>query len=119
MIKYARGGCVAYSRGAAHSAVTDHRGILFVLSAGEDETASGEERRCALLTQQDNRCTFAKGLQNHVHTCSDGVKPYPVTFAKKKKLGKENKSPTASHMDRQRREASSSHVPAVTAEWQV
>lgn len=46
---------------------------------------------CALLTHQDNRCASAKGLQNHVHTCSDGVTPYPLTFAKKKKLGKEKR----------------------------
>lgn len=104
-------------------------------------------KRCSLLTHQDNRCASAKGLQNHVHTCSDGVTPYPLTFAKKKKLGKETKNATASRMHRQRSEknssrvpptasmfrqqqpcsANSSHVPptaatlhiAVTAEWQM
>jgi hypothetical protein len=68
-----------------------------------------------------------KGLQNHVHTCSDGVTPYPLTFAKKKKLGKENNNATASRMDWQRREKNSSHVAAtaanlhiaVTAEWRL
>ena len=41
-------------------------------------------KRCALLTHQANKCASAKGLQNHVHTCSDGVTPYPLTFVKKK-----------------------------------
>jgi hypothetical protein len=46
-------------------------------------------KRCALLKHEYNRCASPKGLQNHVHTCSDGVTPYPLTFAlKKKKLGK-------------------------------
>jgi len=78
---------------------------------------AARRKRCALLTHQDNRCASAKGLQNHVHTCSDGVTPYPLTFAKRK--GWEKKNATASCMDRQRREKSSSHVLATAAMfWQ-